>query len=198
MNLIGLTGGIGMGKSAAAAWLERRGLPVLDSDVVARAIVEPGQPALAEIAAEFGADMLGADGRLRREALAARVFADEVERRKLEAILHPRIRRTWLAQAEAWRRAGRSHGVVVIPLLYEVDLAKDVDRVFCVACSAATQRARLAARGWSPEEIERRGRAQWPIEKKMALADFVAWSEGGLEVLAAQLDCILAAGAHVV
>ena len=193
MSLIGLTGGVGMGKSTAATLLTRRGLPTLDSDVVARELVEPGQPALAEIAAGFGADMLDASGRLRREALATRVFADEAQRRKLEAILHPRIRRTWLAQAEAWRRADRSHGVVVIPLLYEVDLAKDVDRVVCVACSRCTQRARLAARGWSPEEVDRRNRVQWPIEKKMALADYVAWSEGSLDVLEAQLDRILAA-----
>ena len=194
MILFGLTGGIGMGKSAAADLLRQRELPVLDTDIVARQIVEPGQPALSEIAARFGMDMIGADGRLRRDLLADRIFADAVQRRALEAILHPRIRRIWLDQAEQWRGAGQRQGVVVIPLLYEVDGAKDVDRVVCVACTSTTQRARLAARGWSEAEISRRCAAQWPVEKKMALADYVAWSEGGLDVLAAQLDRILGLG----
>ena len=193
MILFGLTGGIGMGKSAAADLLRQRGLPVLDTDVVARQIVEPGQPALAEIAARFGAEMIGADGLLRRDLLADRVFADAAQRQALEAILHPRIRRTWLAQAGEWRGAGRREAVVMVPLLYEVDGAKDVDRVVCVACSSLTQRARLAARGWPAAEIGRRCAAQWPVERKMALADYVAWSEGGLDVLAAQLDRVFGA-----
>jgi dephospho-CoA kinase len=81
--------------------------------------------------------------------------------------------------------------VAVVPLLYEVGLARDFDRVLCVACSAVTQQERLEARGWSAEEIRLRLQAQWSIEKKMALADFVLWSEGGLDVLAAQVERVL-------
>src|SRR5437899_8502578 len=95
VKTFGLTGGIGMGKSTAADLLRKRGLPVVDSDVIARQAVEPGQPALAEIRQLFGAEMVGDDGRLRREELARRVFADAESRRKLEAILHPRIRAVW-------------------------------------------------------------------------------------------------------
>jgi dephospho-CoA kinase len=189
---LGLTGGIGMGKSAVAGLLRQRGWPVADSDLIARQVVEPGQPALAEITARFGSDMLGPDRRLRRDRLAERVFAHEASRKELEAILHPRIRRIWRAQVERWRQEREHRAAVVVPLLFEVDAAREFDLVVCVACSAATQRERLRARGWDEEQILRRNQAQWPVEKKAALADFVLWSEGSLEVLAAQLDHLLA------
>lgn len=192
MILIGLTGGIGMGKSTAAELLRKRGLPVVDSDLIARELVAPGQPALAEIAAQFGQDLIGADGALRRDVLARRVFADDAQRRKLEAILHPRIRQTWQARARQWCAEGRRRGVAVVPLLYEVGVDNEFDRIVCVACSAATQRERLRPRGWTDQDIAQRQQAQWPVEKKMALADFVVWSEGGLDVLVAQLDRVLA------
>jgi dephospho-CoA kinase len=193
MILLGLTGGVGMGKTTVANLLEQRGWPVVDSDLIARQIVEPGQPALAEIAAQFGGEMISPEGRLRRDLLAERVFSDEAERKKIEAILHPRIRQTWRGVADQWRKEGRPGGVAVIPLLYEVGADEEFVRVLCVACSAATQRKRLEARGWTPGEIERRQRAQWPVDKKMARANFVVWSEGGLDATVAQLDRVLAA-----
>ncbi|MBI5387362.1 MAG: dephospho-CoA kinase [Verrucomicrobia bacterium] len=192
MTLIGLTGGLGMGKSAAAELLRRRGVPLVDSDVIARQVVEPGQPALAEIAAQFGPEVIGPDGRLRRDRLANRVFRDDAQRKQLEAILHPRIRAVWSAQAVQWRREKGRCGVAIIPLLFEVGAVGDFDRVLCVACSRPTQLERLQPRGWSQEEIDRRCRAQWPVEKKMAAADFVVWSEGTLDILGAQLDRVLA------
>jgi dephospho-CoA kinase len=194
MIRIGLTGGMGMGKSTAAEMLRQRGLPVADSDALARQLVEPGQPALAEIAHRFGPEMIGLDGRLRRDLLAERVFSDAARRKELEAILHPRIRRAWLTQLDAWREAGAERGVVVVPLLYEVDAAGEFDRIICVACSTATQAERLRERGWTQEQIRSRQQAQWPVEEKMARAHFVVWSEGGLEVLAAQLERILEPG----
>src|ERR1044071_4876378 len=132
-----------MGKSTAADLLRRRGLPVVDSDVIARQVVEPGQPALKEIRAVFGDAIIGPDGRLRRDQLAARVFADAGARRQLEEILHPRIRAVWQAQLDAWRREGRPAAVAVIPLLFETDSARHFDFTICVACSAETQRRRL-------------------------------------------------------
>lgn len=192
MKLLGLTGGIGMGKSVAADYLRRRGLPVVDTDVLARELVEPGQPALTEIHAAFGPQVLDARGYLRRDVLARIVFADETCRRLLEGILHPRIRNAWRAQVETWRKAGRPAGVVVIPLLFETAAAGQFDATICVACTAASQRERLIARGWSEEEIARRLAAQWPIARKIAAADFVVWAEGGEANTAAQLDRILA------
>ncbi len=192
MKRLGLTGGIGMGKTAAADYLQRRGLPVVDTDQLARELVEPGQPALAEIVAAFGPDVLDARGRLHRSALARLVFPDVARRRQLEAILHPRIRAAWQAQLEAWQHEGRPAAVVVIPLLFETDAAGQFDATICVACSAASQRERLIARGWSEEEIALRLAAQWPIERKIAAADYVLWAEGGLANTAAQLDRILA------
>ncbi|MBK9137717.1 MAG: dephospho-CoA kinase [Verrucomicrobia bacterium] len=190
-KLIGLTGGIGMGKSAAAATLEQWGLPVCDTDLVARRLVAPGEPALGEIAAAFGRDVLDEGGRLRREILAARVFADREARQRLEAILHPRIRASWLAEADSWRRTGLAAGVVVIPLLFETGAEESVDVTVCVACSAEVQRERLRERGWSDEQLAGRLAAQWPIERKMAAADFVIWNDGDRTTLAEQLRRIL-------
>lgn len=192
MKLLGLTGGIGMGKSAAADCFRQLGLPVVDTDALARALVAPGQPALAEIREAFGPEVIDDAGCLRREVLARMVFADEGHRRRLEGILHPRIRDAWLAQAEAWRKEGRPAGVVVIPLLFETRAAGQFTATICVACTAVSQRERLRARGWSAEEIAFRLAAQWPIEQKMAAADFVIWAEGGLANTAAQVERILA------
>ncbi|HHY84365.1 MAG TPA: dephospho-CoA kinase [Verrucomicrobia bacterium] len=191
MKLIGLTGGVGMGKSAAEELLRKRGLPVIDTDQLARQLVEPGQPALREIVDAFGAEVLSPDGRLQRRKLAARVFADADARRRLERILHPRIRRSWLAQADVWRLEQRPVAVVVIPLLFETGAEKEMNATICVACTARTQQVRLAGRGWSPDHIRQRIAAQWPIQEKIARADYVLWNEGTLEVLEAQLERVL-------
>ena len=190
MKTFGLTGGIGMGKSTAADLLRKRALPVVDSDVIAREVVEPGQPALAEVQQVFGGDIVGADGRLRRDELARRVFADAEARRKLEEILHPRIRAIWQAQLESWRAERRPAAVAVIPLLFETDGARHFDATICVACSANTQRQRLRARGLTDEQIDQRIAAQLPVDQKMTLADYVIWTEGGLDVHEAQLQRI--------
>jgi dephospho-CoA kinase len=192
MKLIGITGGVGMGKSTSEKLLRERGVPVLDTDQLARDLVEPGQPALAEIGARFGDGLVGADGRLLRGKLANRVFNDAPSRRDLEAILHPRIRERWLAEAARWRAEGQPLGAVAIPLLYETGAEQDLDVVLCVACGAATQRERLRQRGWSEEESSRRIASQMPVEQKLALAQFVVWTEGDLIVHAAQLERILA------
>jgi dephospho-CoA kinase len=188
MKLFGLTGGAGMGKSTVADLLCDRGWRVVDTDQLARQAVASGQPGLREIAAEFGAAMLNARGELRREALARVVFSDPAARRRLEALLHPRIRELWLAEARRWRAGGVACAVVAIPLLFETGAETELDATICVACSAATQQTRLRERGWSDEEIAARNRAQWPVEKKMVRSTFVLWNEAGLDVLRAQLD----------
>ena len=191
MKTIGLTGGVGMGKSTAASLLRSRGFPVIDTDDVARKLVEPGQPALAEIRQLFGSDILGPDGRLRRGELARLVFSNSAKRGQLEGILHPRIRQVWKAQRDSWCAEGGPIAVVVIPLLFETDAHTELDATICVACSSSTQLERLKARGWSPEHIYQRIHAQWPVEKKMNLANYVIWSEGSVDIHAAQLDLLL-------
>jgi len=202
MKVCGLTGGAGMGKSTAAQCLRHRGVPVVDTDELARQLVEPGQPALTEIQTVFGKRVMAPDGQLRREELAQIVFTDPAARKKLEAILHPRIRERWLAQIETWRAAPkRSDGgrgetyplaVVVIPLLFETQAESLFDKIICVACSTTAQRERLLARGWTPEQIRERLAAQWPVEQKIARADFVIWTEGAPDTCALQIDRIVA------
>lgn len=191
MKLFGLTGGIGAGKSTAATFLARRGLPVIDTDTLARELVEPGQPALAEVTAAFGRELLDDRGQLRRAALAQIVFASPEKLKRLEAILHPRIRERWLAQAEAWRREGRAAGVVVIPLLFETEAKSQFDFILCTACASATQLERLRQRGWSDVQIQQRLAAQWPMEKKMAASTHVLWTEGDVAIHQQQIEKIL-------
>jgi dephospho-CoA kinase len=191
MKLLGLTGGVGMGKSTAAGFLLQHGARVVDTDEIARQLVQPSQPALAEIAGVFGRQLLAADGTLKRDELARLVFADARARKQLEAILHPRIRQCWLAQLEAWRKENCVLAVVVIPLLFETRAESSFEKIICVACSSAAQRARLAARGWTPAQIRQRIAAQLPVEQKLARSHFVIWSEGLPEVHRRQVAEIL-------
>jgi len=192
MKTFGLTGGVGMGKSTAAGFLHARGAQVVDTDELARQLVQPGEAALAEIQNVFGKKMISADGRLRRDELAGIVFADSAARKKLEEILHPRIRERWLKQMENWRRENHPLAVVVIPLLFETQAGSQFDKIICVACSAANRQKRLLERGWTPEQIRQRIAAQMPVDEKIARSDFVVWTDGDLESHSAQLDLILA------
>ena len=176
-----------MGKSTAVSLLRQHGVAVVDTDDIARQAVELGQPALAEIRARFGPAVLLPDGRLDREQLARQVFALPSARADLEAILHPRIRAVWRAEADSWRNAGRPCGAVAIPLLFETGAESLFDATLCVACSAAAQARRLRERGWDAIQTRQRLEAQWPAEKKTALSDFVVWTDTTLEVHAAQL-----------
>lgn len=192
MKICGLTGGVGMGKSTAAEILRARGVPIVDTDELARQLVQPGEPALAEIQIQFGKNIVAPDGSLRRDELAGIVFADAAARKKLEEILHPRIRARWLAQIEAWRKENHPLAVVVIPLLYETQAGSHFDKIICIACSAANQQKRLLERGWSVEQIRHRIAAQMPVDQKIARADFVVWTDGDLNVHKQQLERILA------
>ena len=147
MKLLGITGGIAMGKSTSGRLLRQNGVPVTDADDIARQLVEPGQPALAEIRERFGPAVFLPDGCLDREALARQVFALPSAGPDSEAILHPRIRALWQAGAEAWRKAGHPCGAIVIPLLFETKAEPLFDATLCVACSAAEQ-AGTGSAGW--------------------------------------------------
>ena|ERR1700722_360204 len=192
MKLCGLTGGIGMGKSTAAGFFQTSGAQVVDTDKIARQLVEPGQPAVAEIETAFGKNVIAPDGQLRRDELARIVFAGSGARKKLEAILHPRIRERWLAQIENWRGEDCPLAVVVIPLLFETQAESRFDKIICAACSEKSQRERLRARGWPPEQIGQRIAAQMPAEEKIARSHFVIWTEGDLRNHEQQIGRILA------
>ena len=181
MKLLGLTGGVGMGKSTAAGFFLSHGARVMDTDEIARELVQPGQPTLAEIRHEFGGEVFQSDGSLNRVALAEKVFADETSRKKLEAILHPRIRERWSAQVATWRKENVPLAVVVIPLLFETQAEAAFDKIICAACSPSSQSERLRARGWTDDQIRLRIAAQMPVEQKLARSHFVVWTEGVIE-----------------
>lgn len=179
-----------MGKSTAGHWLASRGIAVVDSDELARQVVSPGQPALAEIKRAFGPRVISPNEQLDREELASIIFSRSEARLALESILHPRIRSLWLNRLAGFRKKGASTAVVLVPLLYEAGLEDDFQEIICVACSKGTQQVRLVARGWSGDQIQKRIAAQWPVERKMERADFVVWTEGSLEVTTEQLGRI--------
>src|ERR1051325_11004563 len=170
MTVLGLTGGVGMGKSTTAGFLTDFGIPVIDTDLLAREVVEPGQPALAEIQASFGNEMVDSSGHLDRRALATRVFGDSEQRNRLEAIVHPRIRELWTRRLAELSRQQTPVAAVVIPLLFETHAERVFDFILCASCSLDSQRRRLAARRWTEQEIRQRIAAQAPATKKMELS----------------------------
>lgn len=176
-----------MGKSAAAAHLKERGIAVVDTDEIAREVVEPGEAGLEAVRREFGAEVIASDGTLDRALLARFVFEQPAARGRLEAILHPLIRQRWLDLAKKWRDEGLKAGVVVIPLLFETGVEQEFERVICIACSAQLQSARLHERGWNAAQVTGRLAAQWPIERKIDRSHYVIWNDSSFEVLREQL-----------
>ena len=176
-----------MGKSTVGEYLVRTGELVLDTDALARELVAPGQPALAEIARAFGEKMLATDGSLNRAVLAENIFKDESRRKILESILHPRIRAAWKDWAGERSAQGAGRAVAVIPLLFETGAEKELDLTICVACSPEIQKQRLRARGWNDEEIAGRIAAQMPVREKMDRSHRVVWNEAGLDVCEQQV-----------
>jgi dephospho-CoA kinase len=178
---VGLTGGIASGKSTVAKLFEALGVPLIDTDVLAREIVAPGQPVLQQIAQRFGAGVLAADGSLDRAALRARVFADPAERKALEALTHPAIRALVEERAAT---AGGEYQLHVIPLLVETDGRSRVDRVLVVDCSEELQIRRLQARdGVTASQARSILAAQATREARLSAADDVITNDGALGTL---------------
>lgn len=189
---IGLTGGIASGKSTVSAMMRELGLPVIDADEAARAVVEPGEEAYRQIVAAFGPDILQADGSINRAKLGAIVFNDEQARKTLNAIVHPAVRRKMLAEKEAHIRSGAKTIVLDIPLLFESGLTAWVDKVLVVYVDDDVQLRRLMARnGFTKEEALARIRAQWPMAEKVKRADAVIDNNGTIEETRRQLLSIL-------
>jgi len=175
---IGLTGGIASGKSTVADLFAATGVPVIDTDSVARQVVEPGQPGLEAIVESFGADLLTRDHHLDRRKLRNLVFGDKNQRRTLEAILHPLIRSRTIEWAT---QAGGPYQVLVVPLLVETGFRTLVDRVLVVDCPEKQQRARLLARDdETPERVEQMLAAQASRSERLAAADDVIDNAGTL------------------
>ena len=183
---VGLTGGIASGKSTVADMFAELGVPVIDTDVIAREVVEPGQPALDEIRESFGASVIAEDGRLDRAEMRRLVFADDDARRRLEAILHPRIRDSAMRQAD---QGGGDYQLIVVPLLAESPMRHAMDRILVVDCKVDVQVARLLERDAETEEQARRiiG-AQASRDQRLAIADEVIRNDGSLEETRQQVE----------
>jgi dephospho-CoA kinase len=177
--LVGLTGGIATGKSTVSEIFRRLGAVVLDADVLAREVVEPGQPALGEIVREFGAEVLRPDGSLDRKKVAAIVFAQPERRKRLEAITHPAIRDRFLARLAELEAQGYE-GLVVwdAPVMIEAGGHKAMDRLVVVTTDAATQLERAVGRDGDRADVERRIANQMPLADKARLADYVIDNSG--------------------
>lgn len=175
--VVGLTGGIGSGKSTVAARFEALGATVVDTDEISRRLTGPGGAAIDRLAAEFGAKYLTAEGALDRAAMRRLAFEDPGGRARLEAILHPAIR---AAADEALAAAAGPYAMVVVPLLYETrGYAGRVARVLVVDCPEALQVERTAARsGLAPGEVRAIMAAQWPRWRRLQMADDVVWNGG--------------------
>lgn len=194
MTLIGLTGGIAAGKSSVAALLRALGATIIDADQLARTVVAPGTPGLADVIAHFGPNMLLPDGTLDRQALGAAIFADADARAALNAILHPRIA---TASAEAIATAAAA-GVTLIfyeaPLLFENGIDKGCDATVVVTVSPEVQLERLRARdGLSHAAAAARIASQMPLAEKVARATWVIQNDGDAPALAAQVAAVVAA-----
>ncbi|MFT3877307.1 MAG: dephospho-CoA kinase [Propioniciclava sp.] len=190
MTVIGLTGGIASGKSAVAELLRARGAVIVDADVLAREVVEPGTPGLEAIRARFGEAVIGADGRLDRPRLASIVFADADARADLNAIVHPRVRELAAARGAAALASDPGAVVVeVIPLLVESGRLDPFDLIVVVDAPVELQRSRLMARnGFTAEEADARINAQATRADRLAAADVVITNDRDLAWLEAQVE----------
>jgi len=178
MLRIGLTGGIASGKSTVANFFAELGVPIVDTDVIAREIVEPGEPALDEIRDAFGAGVIDRDGSLDRTELRKIVFADKGKRERLESILHPRIRDAAFRQAY---QASGPYVIIVVPLMFESPMKQAMDRILVVDCSEETQLRRLTMRDdESEEQALRMIAAQASREERLSIADDVVANDGDL------------------
>ncbi|MCX7625074.1 MAG: dephospho-CoA kinase [Candidatus Sumerlaeaceae bacterium] len=191
--ILGLTGTIGSGKSTVARMIhELSGAPVIDADEIAHRVQLPGGPAFREILNEFGHEIVAPDGSIDRQKLGEIVFRDEAKLKRLNEIVHPKVRDEEIRLLEQLR--ARPLVVFMVPLLLENGLQAKVDRVAVVVTNDSVRRQRLKQRnGWSDSEIDRRLSAQWSDEEKMAFADFIIDNSGSLDETREQVRYMLVA-----
>jgi dephospho-CoA kinase len=185
---LGITGGLGCGKSTAAALFERRGFRRIDSDVLVRERVLTAAPVLAALRVRYGDGLFRPDGSVDRAVLAARVFADDAERRWLEELTHPLVFALW---RELFASAPKARWLVEVPLLFEGGLENWFDFTICVACSPEQQLVRLEQRGLSRSLAGQRISKQLPLARKIELSDFVLWNDGPETFLQNEVDHLI-------
>ena len=192
-NLIGLTGGIGTGKSTVANYLATvYNLPILDADIYARDAVSVGSPILLQIAAKYGQDMILNDGNLNRSKLGEIIFNSPEERHWVESLIHPYVRKCF---DQAIKESSANTLILVIPLLFEANLQSLVNQIWVVSCSPQQQQQRLIARNnLTPEQAIARINSQLPIGEKIARADVVLDNSLTLESLLKQIDIAVCTG----
>ena len=193
--LVGLTGGIATGKSMVSALLRQLGCEIIDADLLAREVVEPGRPAWTTIVAEFGQDVVTGDGALDRKRLGAIVFANPERRRRLEAITHPAIRERFQARLDELSEKGFT-GIVIFDaaVMIESGNYKNMDRLVVVVTDEPTQMSRLRGRdGTDDAEGRRKIASQMPLSEKAKLADYVIDNSGDRQATAEQVRRVFAA-----
>lgn len=178
-KIIGVTGGIASGKSSVSKWLISKGYPVIDADIAARKVVEPGMPALEEIKNAFGQDICLTDGTLDRKKLGSIVFSNSEKRKLLNGIVHPAVRKWMMEETEKALHEGKELVFMDIPLLFESNLTHMVEEIILVYVKPEVQLKRLMARDhFTEEEALARIRAQMPIDDKKKLADYIVDNNG--------------------
>lgn len=188
MLVIGLTGGIGSGKTTVSDLFSALGVPIIDTDVIARELVEPGQPALTDITTAFGKDLLNSDGRLNRRKLGDITFNKPVARKQLEKILHPRIRQR---VSERLKQLQAPYAIVVIPLLIETGDRSYIDRILVVDCERQNQLSRVAQRDQrSKQQINQILQAQVSRQQRLQAADDVLDNNADQDTLKQQVDVL--------
>lgn len=190
MRVIGLTGGLASGKSTVSSYLREKGAVILDADIIARELMEPGQPAWLEVVRYFGRDILNEDGSINRQLLAERVFTSSEELALLNTLTHPLVRQEIVRRLNELNRQQLPPPAAVVdaPLLIEAGLTDLVEEVWLVAVEPERQIERAVARGLTAEEARRRLAAQWPLEKKLAYANRVIDNNGSREETRRQVD----------
>lgn len=192
MKKVGLTGGIGSGKSTVAGMLARRGFAVVDADEIARGIMEPGSPVLDEVAREFGADLIDADGALNRRELAFRAFASDAATARLNAITHPAIRAESERRFATAEAAGERTVIYDMPLLVDLGLDKGMDLTVVVDVDVEERVRRLVdTRGLDEDDARARIAQQVDDAARLAAADVVIENNGPLEALEPQVDALV-------
>lgn len=190
--IIGLTGSIASGKSTVAKMLAGYDLPIVDADLVARQVVEPGTETLVKIAEAFGEDVIKKDGTMDREKVGAIIFHEPAKRKMLNDIIHPAIRVEMIRQREEYLQQGAPHVIMDIPLLFESKLQHFVDKILVVSVKEDVQLERLMKRNLlSIEEAKARIASQLPISVKEQGADAVIYNNGDIKTTAQQLEAIL-------
>ena len=188
-KLICLTGGVVTGKSRIANWFKEQGWIVICTDEIVHSLYEPGQPLPHEIAHEFGKEILDSKGGVDRKELAKIVFRDPSALRRLNELVHPKVRLEWKRKVAENQGKGKEI-LVVIPLAYETQVVSEFHEIWVAACSESEQRHRLRDRGFDDFQIKDRLATQWPLQKKIDLANVVIWNNNSWSLTKEQLSLI--------